>query len=102
MQYLQDKLKSISGVELLFKGHAFNEVLVRLSKPVANLLEITATIGLQPGLPLATYYPELGQTLLICVTETKTEADIDQLVQWIAKVQQSGAHSPKVATENHP
>ena len=32
--------------------------------------------GIQGGLDLAGYYPELGPALLVCATETKSSADI--------------------------
>ena len=34
--------------------------------------------GIVGGLDLAAYYPELGNALLVCATETKTSADIDR------------------------
>jgi glycine dehydrogenase subunit 1 len=33
--------------------------------------------GIEGGLDLLDYHPELGPALLVCATETKTVADID-------------------------
>ena len=33
------------------------------------------------GLPLKTLFPEMGNALLVCATETKTEEDIDRLAK---------------------
>jgi glycine dehydrogenase subunit 1 len=33
--------------------------------------------NLQPGYELGEDYPELGESMLVCATETKTEADLD-------------------------
>ena len=34
-----------------------------------------------PGIPLAEWYPELSDGLLVCVTEMNEEEEIDQLVR---------------------
>jgi glycine dehydrogenase subunit 1 len=36
--------------------------------------------GINPGYPLRSDYPELGDGLLVAVTERRTRADIDRLV----------------------
>ncbi|HTL92478.1 MAG TPA: hypothetical protein VL176_09030, partial [Steroidobacteraceae bacterium] len=43
--------------------------------PVLGALAARGVIG---GLDLAGFYPELGNALLVCATETKTGADIDR------------------------
>ena len=40
--------------------------------------------GLIAGLPLGTYYPELADSLLVCVTELNRAEDIDRLAAALA------------------
>jgi glycine dehydrogenase subunit 1 len=44
------------------------------------VLEKLAEAGFLGGLELTTDYPELGEALLVTVTETRTRADIDAYV----------------------
>ncbi len=84
MHYLKSKLEAVHGVEIVFHGHNFNEMVVRLAKPVDAVLAMAAHDNIQAGFNLTPIYPELGDCLLICVTETKTEEDMDKLVQCLA------------------
>jgi len=77
---LQQKLKAIPGVEAIFSRPIFHEFVIRLNQPVAPILEILAKEGIQGGFDLTPHYPELGNSLLICATETKTAEDLEQYV----------------------
>ena len=50
-----------------------------------------AQLGVLGGLDLSPYYPELGNALLVCTTETKNTADLarftDVLSQALASVE---------------
>ncbi len=69
-------LTGIDGIEQLFDGSFFHEVALRLDRPVAPVLEALAERDILGGYDLSGAYPELGDALLVCATETKTEADI--------------------------
>ena len=56
----------------LFARPGFHEAVLALDRPVAPVLAALAQRGIQGGLDLADYYPELGPALLVCATETKT------------------------------
>ncbi len=73
---LVEALTKIKGVELVFASPRFHEAVIRLPKPVAAVLETLADHNICGGLDLSAHYPELGQTLLICATETKTPKHI--------------------------
>ncbi len=78
--FAAERLASIKGVSLKFKGPFFNEFVISVPTGAARLREkILARSGVDAGLPLSPLYPELGETLLVCATETKTEADILKL-----------------------
>lgn len=75
-QQLADLLTEIPQVELIFNRSFFHEFVIRLPKPVPNLLRDLTKVGIQGGYDLSTFYPELGNALLICVTETKDLTDL--------------------------
>jgi glycine dehydrogenase subunit 1 len=76
-QRLVEKLSSIDGVERVFDRPYFHENLFRFDLPVEDMLRALAAQGIVGGVSLVEDYPELGNCLLICATETKTEADLD-------------------------
>jgi glycine dehydrogenase subunit 1 len=61
---------------LAFAGIQFHEAVIRLACPVAPVLEHLAGQGIAGGYDLSEDYPELGNALLVCATETKSEEDI--------------------------
>src|SRR6516162_5644562 len=71
-------LTRIPGVRQAFAGPYFHEAVLQLDRPVAPVLGALAARGILGGLDLAGFYPELGNALLVCATETKTGADIDR------------------------
>jgi glycine dehydrogenase subunit 1 len=73
---LCDLLAGVPGVELVFDGDAFHEAVIRLPVPAAPVLDKLARRGIFGGLELSRYYPELGHSILVCATETKTPADL--------------------------
>ena len=77
--YAAERLSAIKGCSLKFKGPFFNEFVLAVPGKAAALREKALGRGVDIGLPLAPLFPELGETLLVCATETKTEADILKL-----------------------
>ena len=86
---LQHKLQKISGVRVLFSGPSFHEMVVEFKKPVTTLLADLAKEKIQAGFSLEKHYPELGNCLLICVTETKTQDDLDLFASQLERVCQN-------------
>jgi len=77
------------GVRPAFAGPYFHEAVLQLDRPVAPVLRALAGRGILGGLDLAGYYPELGNALLVCATETKTSADIDRYRSAMSEALQS-------------
>lgn len=69
-------LDGIDGVHKQFDAPFFHEAVFRLDRPVAEIRDALAAEGIVAGVPLEADYPELGNSLLLCATETKTAADI--------------------------
>lgn len=74
---LVQKLTSIPGVTRVFTGLSFHEAVLRLPADAEAVLKSLETRGIIGGLSLAHEYPELGNALLVCATETKLEEDLD-------------------------
>ncbi|HPF25997.1 MAG TPA: aminomethyl-transferring glycine dehydrogenase subunit GcvPA [Steroidobacteraceae bacterium] len=72
--------EKLPGVRVAFNAPRFHESVLLLDRPVAPVLKQLGERGIVGGYDLSPHYPELGQALLICATETKTAADIDRYV----------------------
>lgn len=73
---LVDALTRIKGVQLAFKGPRFHEAVLRLDRKVDAVLAELARRNIIGGYDLSNRYPELGEALLVCATEVRTDADI--------------------------
>ena len=79
--YLVDRL-NVAGLPRRFPQQAFfNEVLVQLNRPVEQVLDEAHDAGILAGYALGREYPELADCLLIAVTEKRTRAEMDKLVE---------------------
>lgn len=83
---LVDALTKVRGVSLVFSGPRFHEAVLQLDRPVADVLEKLAAAGIVGGLDLTRLYPELGNALLVCATEMRTDADIERYAATLADV----------------
>ncbi len=94
---LADKLiGNVAGVSRVFNRPLFHEVVVKLELPVYEVLHALSAQGIVGGYPLEEEYPELQNCLLLCATETKTEADIDAFVDALNRIgtRQQAARCP--------
>ena len=76
-----ERLAQVPGVELV-NGTFFNEFTLRLSKPARPVVRALADDGILGGVSLGRLYPgvaALENGLVVAVTETVTEEDIDEL-----------------------
>ena len=70
-------LTRVKGVRTAFNTPCFHEAVVLLDRPVAPVLKSLESRGVLGGFNLSEHYPELGNALLVCATETKTNEDIE-------------------------
>lgn len=73
-------LTALPGVEKAFSAAHFHEFVLRLDRPVAPVLTKLAAQDILGGLDLSAEFPELGNALLVCATETKSDADLESYV----------------------
>jgi glycine dehydrogenase subunit 1 len=78
-------LTKIKGVRLAFDKPRFHEAVLLLDRPVAPVIAELARRGIVGGFDLGNDYPELGNALLVCATETRTPADIQAYADALAE-----------------
>ncbi len=82
---LVEQLETLKGVKRIFSGDLFHEAVVTLPVPVAGVLKTLKNQGVLAGLDLSEHYPELGNALLVCATETKIASDLEKYVSHLAR-----------------
>lgn len=87
-KYLVELLNEIDGVEVVFKRPFFHEIAIRLQQPVEHVIRAMADNNIQAGYALGEYYTELHDCMLVCVTETKSKADIEYYAKTLATILQ--------------
>ncbi|GED66495.1 putative glycine dehydrogenase subunit 1 [Brevibacillus reuszeri] len=73
------KALEAKGLEVVNASPFFNEFIVKLNKPVAEVNKKLLAAGIIGGYDLGLDYPELVQHTLIAVTELRTKEEIDTL-----------------------
>ncbi|MCG2726814.1 MAG: aminomethyl-transferring glycine dehydrogenase subunit GcvPA [Elusimicrobia bacterium] len=85
-RYALKKLSAINGISRRFNGSFFNEFVIDLPKEPDELRKkILKENNIDIGLPLKKFYPAMGNSLLVCATETKTKDDMDRLAAALRK-----------------
>ena len=79
-EYLKAGLKA-AGLSIPFESPTFNEFVVKFPAGSNGLYEQLIDKKIVAGLPLASFYPEMADHFLMCVTETTTKEDMDALVK---------------------
>ncbi len=79
-QYLKSELKR-AGFPISFDSPTFNEFVVEFPAGFKATYRRLLKKNIVAGLPLDSYFPELGNHYVLCATETKSKADIDELVK---------------------
>jgi glycine dehydrogenase subunit 1 len=75
------------GLPLVFPEQAtFKEFAVRVGRPARTVVAAARERGVHPGYALGRDYEGLDDALLVCLTETRSPADIDRLAEVLAEV----------------
>jgi len=86
---LVSALTQINGVKLAFTGPRFHEAVLTLERNVAEVLSALAKRGIVGGYDLTAQYPQLGNALLVCATESRNSADIAAYARALSEVLQA-------------
>lgn len=79
-RYTKKKLEEMN-VTVVFDGSFFNEFVVELSRPVAEVNDQLFDKGFIGGFDLERTYPELENHMLIATTEIRSKEEIDAFVK---------------------
>lgn len=79
--YACGELTKIPGVSSVFEASYFKEFIVRCPRSIGQINKELLAEKIIGGLDLGIYYPELENCMLLCVTENRTQDDINQLVK---------------------
>lgn len=83
---LVEQLSAIPGVKPLFSGAVFHERVIKLPAPAKNVLRSLAAHNVLGGFNLSKDYPELGNAILVCATEKRTQDEMDSFSQKLERV----------------
>lgn len=86
-----------AGAEKVFSGATFHEAVVRTPVENGKLLHSLVGQGIVGGYDLSRDYPELGNAILVCATETKTEADLDKYATQMQRIVSKLSEPPPCA-----
>ena len=77
---LAKEISHIKGFSLAYQKLFFNEFVVNCPVPAKQVISKLAKQGILAGYDLGQIDKSLKNSLLVCVTETKTQADIENFV----------------------
>lgn len=83
---LIDGIKAIPGVTQCFASPFFHECVVQFNKPVTEVLQALQAAGIAGGYPIEQHYPDLPNSVLICVTEMRSEQDINHYISTLRHI----------------
>jgi glycine cleavage system P protein (glycine dehydrogenase) subunit 1 len=79
--YAAEQLAKVPGISVRFDQPFFKEFTIQVKAEPAGLLARLLERGYHAGLHLGRWYPTLGDSISIAVTEQRTKAEIDGLVE---------------------
>ena len=85
-QKLAEGIESVDGFKKMFNGVHFNEFVIRCSKDTNVINKKLLKKGIQGGLLLDQWYPELKNCVLFGVSEVHSDSDIERFVSVLEEV----------------
>jgi glycine dehydrogenase subunit 1 len=95
--YARAALTAVEGVEALHERPVVREFAVRLAAPVDKVIERCQDAGINPGFALGREYDEYPDGLLVAITEQRSKADIDRLVDVLGAAVAAEGHTAGVS-----
>jgi glycine cleavage system P protein (glycine dehydrogenase) subunit 1 len=94
--YARAALTAVEGVEALHERPVVREFAVRLAAPVDKVIARCQDAGINPGFALGREYDEYPDGLLVAITEQRSKADIDRLVDVLGAAVAAEGHTAGV------
>ncbi|MHA1624532.1 MAG: aminomethyl-transferring glycine dehydrogenase subunit GcvPA [Promethearchaeota archaeon] len=86
--YLKEKLALIPGYKILNKKPTYNEFLLKCPD-IDNLINECKNGNILPPLRISSYYPNMKDVLLVCVTETNSKESLDKFLDIASKLKEN-------------
>jgi len=84
--YAAARIAGLRGYRARYAAPFFNEFVVKTPIAASEVVERLIEKDIVAGLPLEGYYPDMRDSLLICVTETAKKEAIDRLVAELDRI----------------
>ena len=84
--YAAQQIAATPGFDLVGDKPFFKEFVVRCPKPPSAINQALLERGIIGGYDLGRDYPQMENSMLLCVTEMNTRAEIDRLVEALQEV----------------
>jgi len=84
--YARQRLLAVPGVTARFDAPIFNEFVVDLPQPAADVINHLIEHGFAAGFPLSRYYDGMENSMLVAVTEKRTKQEIGKLAETLEEV----------------
>ena len=85
-QSLIEKLEATGKTKRTFNRPVFHEAVMQFDLPAEEIMSAMSAERILPGVIISDDYPELGNVMLVCATETKTEQDLQTYADLIEKL----------------
>ena len=86
VERLERRIAELDGFSIPFSAPTFNEFVVRGPRSAKSVLDSARSAGVIAGFPLDHYYSGHENDFLVCVTETNSREQIDELVSALAGI----------------
>lgn len=86
MNTLLEKLEATGNASRLFNRPVFHEAVMQFDLATEEIMREMSARRILPGVELNQDYPELGNVMLICATETKTDADLQHYAELVKQI----------------
>jgi glycine dehydrogenase subunit 1 len=83
---LVDALTALEGVNRVFDRPIFHECVLQIEASLKDVMRDLHAQNILPGYVLQDDYPELENCLLVCVTETKNDQDIQRYAEHMGHI----------------
>jgi len=85
-KYAKREITKVKGISLRFSGRTFNEFVIKTSSDPALLEKKLLEKKILPGIRLGRYNEELGDCILVTVTEMNSREEIDTLCRALKEI----------------
>ncbi len=84
--YAAQQIATLPNYSLRFDGPFFKEFVVQTTNDVTKVLDACHAKGMLAGIPLRKWFREMNDCFSVAVTEKRTKAEIDELIETLASV----------------